>query len=257
MPRRLIPAAARLAAGLGAVLLLAASLPVLQAQTAKIPRTADGKPNLAGTWQSGGVSLTGERGRGQAPAPAAAPQPRRDPPSFQPWALARNKALTMAEDPIAHCLLPGVPRVITMPMPLEIVQTPQKLVILYEAFRAYRIIPIGQTLEHPSDLVPTWMGDSVGKWEGDTLVVDVTGFNDRTWLTGTPSVHSEALHVVERYTRAADGTIAYEATVTDAEALTTPWVTGATLRTPANARVEEYECLENNQDIQFMRPPAK
>lgn len=245
-------------AGLALAFVLASGVSGLDAQGAKIPRAADGKPNLAGTWQSGGVSLTGERGRGQAPpAAAATPQPRRDPPSFQPWALAQNKALTMAEDPIAHCLLPGVPRIITMPMPLEIVQTPQKIVILYEAFRAYRIIPIQGTLEHPSDLVPTWMGDSVGKWEGDTLVVDVTGFNDRTWLTGTPSVHSEDLHVLERYTRMADGTINYEATATDPKALTKPWVTGATLRTPPNARVEEYECLENNQDVQFMRAPGK
>ncbi len=234
-----------------------ASVQAALAQGGSIPRTADGKPNLAGTWQSGGVSLTGERGRG-APAPAAAPAatpaPRREPPSFQAWALEQNKKLTMVDDPIAHCLLPGVPRIVTMPMPLEIVQTPDKIVILYEAFRAYRIIPIRANLEHPKDIVPTWMGDSVGRWEGDTLVVDVIGFNDRTWLTGTPSVHSEGLHVVERYTRTPEGTIAYEATVTDPKALTKPWITGATLRTPSNARVEEYECLENNQDIQFMRP---
>lgn len=240
-----------------AALLLSWAPARIAAQGGTIPRTADGKPNLAGTWQSGGVSLTGERGRGQAPPAPATPQPKREPPSFQPWAAERNKALTMTEDPIAHCLLPGVPRIVTMPMPLEIVQTPQKIVILYEAFRAYRIIPIQQTLTHAEDLVPTWMGDSVGRWDGDTLVVDVTSFNDRTWLTGTPSVHSEGLHVLERYTRKADGTIDYEATVTDGKALTRPWVTGATLRTPPNARVEEYECLENNQDLQFMRPPGK
>ncbi len=160
----------------------------------------------------------------------------------------------MVDDPIAHCLMPGVPRIITMPMPLEIVQTPEKIVILYEAFRAFRIIPINSQLEHPDDLVPTWMGDSVGRWEGDTLVVDVIGFNDKTWLGGTPSVHTDALHVVEKYRLAPDGTIAYEATVQDPKALTKPWVTGATLRTPPNARVEEYECIENNQDIPHMTP---
>jgi hypothetical protein len=141
-----------------------------------------------------------------------------------------------------------------MPMPLEIVQTPAKIVILYEAFRAYRIIPLRDDLKHPDDLVPTWMGDSVGRWDGDTLVVDVVGFNDKTWLTGGPSIHTEALHVVERYQLAPDGTIAYHATVEDPKALTKPWVTGVTLRTPLNTRVEEYECIENNQDIAHMKP---
>jgi hypothetical protein len=219
-----------------------------------IKRTADGKPNLAGVWQGGGVSLLGEPGSRPPLPPPAIPPPPREPLAYQPWAVEKNKQLTSSDDPIAHCLLPGVPRVITMPMPLEIVQTPQKIVILYEAFRAYRIIPINDQLKHPDDLVPTWMGDSVGRWEGDTLVVDVTGFNDKTWLTGGPSVHSEDLHVVERYRLAPDGTIAYTATVEDPKALTKPWVTGVTLRTPPNARVEEYECIENNQDLAHMPP---
>ncbi len=220
-----------------------------------IPRTADGKPNLSGTWQGGGVSLLGEPGSRPAPPPPAIPPPPREPLGYQPWAIERNKQLGPSDDPIAHCLLPGVPRIITMPMPLEIVQTPQKVVILYEAFRAYRIIPIDDRLKHPDDVVPTWMGDSVGRWDGDTFVVDVTGFNDKTWLVGGPSVHSEDLHVVERYRLAPDGTIAYQATVDDPKALTKPWTTGTTLRTPPNARVEEYECIENNQDLAHM-PPA-
>jgi hypothetical protein len=102
-------------------------------------------------------------------------------------------------------------------------------------------------------VTPTWMGDSVARWEGDTLVVDAIGFNDKTWLSGVGSIHSEALHVVERYTPNADGTLGYEATVTDPKALTKPWVTGVTLRTPKGARVEEYECIENNQDPAHMK----
>ena len=152
-----------------------------------IKRTADGKPNLAGVWQSGGVSLLGEPGSRPALPPPAIPPPPREPLAYQPWAVEKNKQLNATDDPIAHCLLPGVPRVITMPMPLEIVQTPTRVVILYEAFRAYRIIPINDQLKHPDDLVPTWMGDSVGRWEGDTLMVDVIGFNDKTWLSGGPS----------------------------------------------------------------------
>jgi hypothetical protein len=227
-----------------------------QAPSGSIKRTADGTPNLAGVWQSGGVSLTGEPGSRPPLPPPAIPPPPREPIPYQPWAAEKNKQLNATDDPIAHCLLPGVPRIITMPMPLEIVQTPTRVVILYEAFRAYRIIPINDQLKHPDDLVPTWLGDSVGRWEGDSLIVDVIGFNDKTWLGGGPSIHSEDLHVVERYRLAPDGTIAYQATVEDPKALTKPWITGATLRTPPNTRVEEYECIENNQDIAHMPAPT-
>ena len=247
-------ATAAIAAILACVSLAASQAPAKRGNPAatSTTRTADGRPSLAGVWQSGGVSLLGEPGSRPAPPPPAIPPPPREPLAYQPWAAETNARLIMTDDPIAHCLLPGVPRITTMPMPFEIVQTPQKVVILYEAFRAYRIIPLNSQLTHPDDLVPTWMGDSVGRWEGDTLVVDVTGFNDKTWLSGGPSIHTEDLHVVEHYRLAPDGTIAYQATVEDPKALSKPWVTGATLRTPPNARVEEYECIENNQDIAHM-----
>jgi len=227
----------------------------IAAQRGTIRRAADGKPDISGVWQSGGVSLYGEQGRATPPtAPrGAAPPSRREPPQYQPAFASKQKTLTAVDDPTAACLLPGVPRITSMPMPFEIVQTPKKIVILYESFHAFRIIPIDAALKHPADVTPTWMGDSVARWDGDTLVVDVVGFNDRTWLGGVGTVHSEDLHVVERFTPNADGTLAYEATVTDPKALTKPWVTGATLRTPKDARVEEYECIENNQDPAHMR----
>ena len=226
---------------------------VSSAQT--IRRAADGTPNISGVWQSGGVSLYGEQGRATPPtAPAGAPPPpRRVPPQYQPAYAARQKTLTAVDDPTAACLLPGVPRITSMPMPFEIVQTPKKIVILYESFRAYRIIPIDSALRHPGDVTPTWMGDSVAKWDGDSLVVDVIGFNDKTWLGGVGTIHSEDLHVVERFTPNADGSLRYEATATDPRALTKPWTTGVTLRTPKDARVEEYECIENNQDPAHMK----
>lgn len=215
-----------------------------------IRRTADGKPDLSGVWQSGGVSLYGDSGRPGAPSPTT----RREPLSYQPWAVEKQKQLTAIDDPTAHCLLPGVPRITSMPMPFEIVQTPNRIVILYESFHAFRIIPIDNQLRHPDDLVPTWMGDSVAKWDGDSLVVDVVGFNDKTWLSGVGTIHTEALHVIERFTLKADHTIAYEARVEDPKALIKPWTTTVTLKTPPNARVEEYECIENNQDIAHMAP---
>ncbi len=221
---------------------------------ATIPRTADGKPDLSGVWQSGGVSLYGEPGLGTRPAPAPPvnPPPKREPLPYQPWAETKSKSFTPSDDPDLRCLLAGIPRITSMPMPFEITQTPKKIVITYESYHAFRLIPINDKLQHPNDLVPTWMGDSVARWDGDTLVVDVTGFNDKTWLSGTGSFHSEDLHVVERFQLNSDDTITYTATVTDPKVLTKPWVTGALLRRPPNTRVEEYECNENNQDAPHM-----
>jgi len=239
---------------IAAVALCSAALAAQRGATT-IRRAADGTPDISGVWQSGGVSLYGDQGTAAPPAAArgAAPPPRREPPQYQPSFAPRQKTYTAVDDPAAACLLPGVPRITSMPMPFEIVQQPKKVVILYEAFHAFRIIPIDDALKHPADVTPTWMGDSVARWDGDTLVVDVIGFNDRTWLGGVGTVHSEDMHVVERFTPRPDGTLAYEATVTDPKALTKPWTTGVTLRTPKDARVEEYECIENNQDLAHMK----
>jgi hypothetical protein len=146
--------------------------------------------------------------------------------------------------------MPGVPRIVGMPMPFEIVQTPQKVVILYEAFRAFRIIPTdGSPLVGES--LPSYMGDSAGRWEGDTLVVDVKNFNGKIWGPGAMRVTSDALHVVERYTLSGD-TIAYEATIEDPKVLTQPYIYRVTLRRPPETRVMEYECLENNINLEHI-----
>lgn len=227
---------------------LAASLAFAQ-NSKPIPRLANGKPDLSGVWQSGGVSLYGEPGLSTKKFPPPVnPPPKRQPIPYQAAAEAKSKTFTAADDPTLKCLLPGVPRITSMPMPFEIIEKPNEVVIAYESFHAFRIIPISGKLEHPDDLVPTWMGDSVARWEGDTLVVDVTGFNAKTWLSGMGSFHSDQLHVVERYTLNSDDTITYTATVNDPKVLSKPWVTGALLRRPPNTRVEEYECIENNQD---------
>jgi len=224
-----------------------------------IPRTADGKPDMTGTWQGGGVSITGEAG-----APPLHPLPpidqhaiTRAPLTYKPEFDAKRKSLTTLDDPTLKCLLAGVPRIQTMPMPLEIVQTPKEIVILYESFRAWRRIPINDKLQHPDDLTPTWMGDSVGRWEGDTFVVDTVGFNDKTWISGTGTIHSEKMHVVERYTLNDDGSLTWEATVDDPVVLTKPYQTGAILRAPIGVRVEEYECIENNPDYEHMIKAAE
>jgi len=230
-----------------------------------IPRAADGKPDLSGVWQALGVSLTGETpappaggaGRAGAGRGGAGRGPREAPP-YKPELVDKVRALVgdPANSPSARCLLLGVPAITMNPMPLEIVQTPKKTVILYEVMRAFRIIP-SDGRDHPKDLDPTYMGDSVAHWDGDTFVVDVTGFNDKTWLDGAGHFHSDALHVVERYTRTPQDTIHYEVTAEDANVLTKPWkVVDAQLRhPPRDDRIMEYEC-DNNIDLTHILKPG-
>lgn len=224
-----------------------------------VPRSADGKPDLTGTWQAGGVSITGEDG-----APPLHPLPpidnhtlRREPLVYKPEWEAKRKGIDAAlDDPTLFCLLPGVPRIATMPMPMEIVQTPKEVVIMHEAFRAWRRIPIEANLKHPEDLTPTFMGDSVGRWEGDTFVVDTIGFNDKTWIAGASSIHSENMHVQERFTLNDDDSLSYQVMVDDKDALQKPYYTGSIYRRPIDVRIEEYECIENNPDPGHMNKAA-
>jgi hypothetical protein len=146
-----------------------------------------------------------------------------------------------------HCFQPGVPRVVGMPFPLEIIQTPNKIAILYEAFRTYRIIPTdGKKVGGES--IPGYNGDSVGRWEGDTLVVEVTNFNGKIWGPGAMRITSDKYKVTERYNLVGE-TLAYEAIIEDPGVLTGPFVYRATLSRPAETRIMEYECLENNINL--------
>ena len=130
--------------------------------------------------------------------------------------------------------------------PQKIVQTPKEIVILYEYMNVFRIIPLNA--KHPEDLLPSYLGDSVGHWEGDTLVVDVTGFNDKTWLAGTGTFHSEDLHITERYTRVDKDQINYEVTMVDPKVFTKPWTLHSTIMLREGTRLQEYICAENNID---------
>lgn len=252
----------RLSLSIAAILVSGSAL--AQTPNASVPRTADGKPDLSGVWQTGGISLEGTQANVVPPRPATAapaapapagprPQPTGEyaalptQPALQPWAAEKAKALTNKDDPTVHCFLPGVPRIIGMPMPFEIVQTPKQVVILYEAFRAFRIIPTDGR-KSPGETLPSYMGDSVGHWEGDTLVVDVKNFNGQIWGPGNMRVTSDAMHVTERYTPTGN-TIAYEAKIEDPKVLTGPFVYRTTIRRPPETRVAEYECLENNIDV--------
>jgi hypothetical protein len=167
---------------------------------------------------------------------------------MQQWARDKSAALKNIDDPTVHCLMPGVPRVVGMPFPLEIIQTPNKIVIVYEAFRTTRVIPTDGKLVG-GESAPSFNGDSVGHWEGDTLVVDVKNFNGRIWGPGQMKVTSDKYHVVERYSLQGDA-LAYEAVIEDPGVLTGPFVYRSTLRRPVGeTRIMEYECLENNINL--------
>ena len=221
-----------------------------------VPRTADGKPDLSGVWIGGGFGLLfgEEEAEAVRKADAAAgrrPLPPPEPPPYKPDAAAKRQeylARRGIDDPMARCLLSGVPRITVRPLPFEIIQLPERVVILYEVHHAFRIIPTDGR-PHPDDIEPSYLGDSVARWDGDTLVVDVIGFNTSTWLAGVGTIHSEKLRVTERYTRDTYSTIAYEATMEDPEVFTKPWTQYATLRLLPGERIREYECIENNEDI--------
>src|SRR5947208_13117840 len=189
----------------------------------KAPRTAEGKPDLSGIWQALNTAnwdLQGHAARpglvvtlgaiGAVPAGQSVVEGGEIP--YRPEALAKKKenyANRLKLDPEVKCYLPGVPRATYMPYPFQIVQGQKHILIAYEYDNASRTIYIDKGGESPVD---TWMGWSVGRWEGDTLVVDVTSFNDQTWFDRAGDFHSDALHVIERYTPVSADSLQYEAT---------------------------------------------
>jgi len=221
-----------------------------------IPRAADGKPDLSGIWITGALALIvgDEEAKAIAQADAAAGRKPlvREPPPYRPEAEARRQYYLSRrgiDDPMARCFISGVPRITTRPLPFQIVQMRGQVIILYEAHHAFRIIPTDGR-PHPDDSEPSFNGDSVARWEGDTLVVDVVGFNEKTWLAGVGTIHSDKLHVTERYTRDTYDTILYDVTMEDPEVFTKPWHEHEIFRLRPNERLREYECIENNEDLQ-------
>src|SRR5579862_3461797 len=236
---------------------------VLQKKSA-VPRASDGKPDLTGVWQGGSTRRgsweeantgLGVGGTGTDPTAPAAPSSNdrpvgREAAPYQPWAAQKvldsyNKRAI--DDPTARCLPSGIPRIVILGLfPQQIIQTPKQIVMLYEYMNVFRVIPLNA--KHPDDLIPAYMGNSVGHWEGETLVVDVTGFNDKTWLSGTGTFHSEELHITERFTRVDKDQINYDVTMEDPKVLTKPWTLHSTLMLREGTRLQEYVCAENNLD---------
>jgi hypothetical protein len=207
---------------------VAAAAPTAVAQPASIPRLANGKADLSGLYSADrNVRLVAE------------PKLKAGADSFRVVEAAERDAGT-GDD----CLPPGVPAATMLPFPLQIVHTPDTLAILYEAYHQFRIAPIGR--DHADYLAPSWMGHSVARWDGDTLVVDARGFNDRTVIAGYR--HTEELRVVEHYRRTAFDTIAYEAYVSDPNVFVEAVHYSGTLTLHPEWEIGEYVCAENNQD---------
>ena len=255
-------AAALIAAGIWLAPTLAAGQAAPAAAAYTPPRTPDGKPDLQGIWQvlnSAAWDLEDHQGRlelrdlpadrvpaghGQVPAGQSVVEGKTIP--YQPSALAqrqKNFENRVTADPDTKCFLPGVPRATYMPYPFQIHQFPGYVLILYEYLHAPRVIYTDGS-RHPEGHIDWWMGDSRGRWEGNTLVVDVVDFNEDTWFDRAGNFHSDALHVVERYTRTGPDHILYEATIEDPNVFTRPWKISMPLyrRQERNGQLLEYNC---------------
>ena len=206
-----------------------------------VPRLADGKPDMSGVWL-GGAPV--------ADISTGLPQGQAIP--FLPETKARMQAQQAKDDPQANCLPLPPPR--ATPYPWRMVVTPTHVFFLYEMYNYRQVFMDGRP--HPPDLDPTWYGHSIGRWEGDTLVVDTVGYNDQTWFDNRGHPHSEKLHTVERYTRTSLGTMAGEITIDDSGAYAKPFTVSFTARLMPNEELMEYVCQENNQDVPHLIGPA-
>ena len=164
-----------------------------------------------------------------------------------PLAEAKFKATDLkTNDPNLACLPLGLPRfMISVPYPMEIFQVPTRVIILQEGPQTLRQIHMNR--QHPKDLDPTYSGDSTGKWEGETLVVDTIGFNDKTWLDGSGLPHSEAMHLVERIRRTGHDTLVDDIRVEDPMAYTKPLTVHEVYKLKPDWEIHEYVCEENNK----------
>jgi hypothetical protein len=218
-------------------------------ERASIPRTNDGKPNLQGIWKAsrGAAADLSKMITGGGSIP------------YQPWAAkkrAENFAARATADPLSKCYMPGVPRIMSLDYPFHIFQTGDAVAITFEWQQVFRLIHTNGS--KPPDGIEFWMGDSRGTWEGDTLVVNVTNHNDKTWFDAAGNFHSEALKLVERYTLTDADSIRYDVTFTDPKVLTKPWTISLPLSRQKNmTRILEYQCQAEAEEAKglFERDP--
>jgi hypothetical protein len=243
------------------VLLFVLTTGPLQAQWAKvpsaaIPRTPDGKPNLAGPaprLPDGKPDLSGVWNPPLGYLRDLARDLKGDVP-FRPLAKniydERAAGLRWREEPDANCLPQGVPKVLLAPAPWRIVQAPDRIFFVHEAFNLWwQVFMDGREFVPSPDVTPTWHGYSTGKWEGDTLVVDSRGFNGKVWLDQLGKPSTEALHVTTRFRRRDFGRMDIQITIDDPEAYTKPWTVDVAVNLLPNGELMEFICLENEKDV--------
>ena len=230
----------------------------------EFPRMPDGRPNFTGVWQAIGTSWLDIEDHGAAAghlyqlgAIGALPPGQGivvgGEIPYLPEALAKkqaNHANRLALDPVVKCYMPGVPRATYMPFPFQVVQGTEEILIAYEFATANRVIFIdGQDLSP----VDSWMGWSNSRWEGDTLVVEVTGLNGESWFDHAGNHMSNATRIVERYTPLGPNHIRYEATIEDPSTFSRPWTIRLPLyrRVEENAQILEFKCVEFTEELLY------
>ena len=229
-----------------------------RAAVGPVPRGADGKPDLTGVYQAstrrGGwdfdvpgdePGVAAARPAGDARTTGARPEPV----PFRPEARLRAQEILnrrSIDDPATLCLPQPTPRMTPVALfPVQIVQTPKQIVMLYEYFWQFRVIPMDTRL--PDDTDPAYMGNATGHWEGDTLVVEMVNFKPGLWF-GNGLVTTDALKITERFTRVDKDQLNYEAVLEDPKVLTKPYTMRSTLMLREGTRLREYSCVENNVD---------
>jgi hypothetical protein len=207
------------------------------------PRLPDGHPDLSGVWSGGGP--VGDLAQGLAPGETI---------PLLPAAKVLMEQRQSKDDPEANCLPTGIPRI--APYPWRIVQDPTHIYFLFEGnIHSYRQIFMDGR-QHPADPDPTWYGHSIGSWDGDTLVVDTVGFNDKFWFDFRGHPHTEQLHTIEHYTRKDLGTLENKVTIIDPGDYSKPFTLTFTARLRPKEELMEYICQENQQDSQHMKGAA-
>ena len=210
------------------------------------PMTADGKPDLSGAWAPNAIRQNVDLLASLKSEGVEIP--------FQPWAeklYFGRKAKSSTDDAESHCLPPGIPRMTTTPYRFRIVQTPKIIIIVYEGgAHVWRQIFMDGRLHSP-DPNPSWLGDSIGHWAGDTLVIDTVGFNGELWLDESGLPTTENVHVIERISRPDLGHLEIQSMIDDPKAYTHAW-SFTTHPVMLRGELMEYICQENNRDIQHL-----
>jgi len=222
----------------------------------RVPRTAAGHPDLQGVWRAWNLAKYDLEDHGAKPGVPAGRGFVVDPADgkipYQPWALEKRKQNVERtreadpyknSDPLAKCYLPGIPRLTYLGWPFQIIQTPEFVAFNYEWSHKKRFVPVTPVAPPPSpDDITNWNGVPRGRFDGNTLVVNLTNFNGYTWFDMAGNFHSDALKVVERYTLIGADTLQYEATMEDPKVFTRPWTIRMVLQRQKDVGILDYEC---------------